>query len=65
MIEGEGGEEFLASLTDWIAKRTEGFLEESEDVRRGCIAMEKKILGYKAAVGEADGFDSAVVAGEQ
>ena len=52
-------------MTDWIAKRTEGFLEESEDVRRGCIAMEKKILGYKAAVGEADGFDSAVVAGEQ
>ena len=64
LLEGEGAEEWMAALPEWIVKRTEGVWEESEDVRRECVALERKIYGYHAAL-EHEVFGGDVAVGEQ
>jgi chromosome segregation ATPase len=53
LLESES-EEWLASLAEWIGRRTECLWEEGEDVRRDCLLLERKIRGYEAALGEVE-----------
>jgi hypothetical protein len=54
----------METLPEWIVKRTEGVWEESEDVRRECVVLERKIYGYQAAL-EHEVFGGDVAVGEQ
>ncbi|KAL3768941.1 hypothetical protein ACHAWO_004051 [Cyclotella atomus] len=63
LLDGEGAEEWMAALPDWIATRAESVWEEGDDVRRECLALEKKVRGYEAAVGSVYGME--VTVGEQ
>ena len=49
-LEGEGGEEFMTSLSDWISKRIENVREEGEDIRLQCFSLEKRIAGFQRAM---------------
>ena len=49
-LEGEGGEDFMITLSDWISKRIESVCEEGEDVRRQCFSLEKRITGFQRAM---------------
>jgi hypothetical protein len=63
LFEGEGAEEWVSALPDWIARRAESVWEEGDDVRKECLALEKKVRGYLAAVGSVHGTE--VLVGEQ
>ena len=49
------GEEWMASLPEWIGRRVECVLEEAEDVGRECRLLRRKIAGYQNVLGGVDG----------
>jgi hypothetical protein len=49
-----GDEEWILSLPEWIERRVKRVWEEDEDVRRGCLMLERKIKGYRDALEELD-----------